>query len=380
MQIIIDIITAGLMGYLAFTNFLAGYVTSALEFVTPSTYEVNEADTAVIEVPTPATETPLETSLTPLSSIFAKIPNILRESAQYQAATVIESTSPSNEIPGRTPPTEGIVNIYCTFTNDRTIRTTTGTGFLINDSGIILTNAHVAQFLLLEKTDVLGESDCAVRMGSPATPQYMAELLYIPPAWVAEHAALIDAKAPSGTGERDYALLHITKRLDGSPLPPRFPTLTLDTNTPTRKTVAGVMTAAGYPAETVVGDTTSNLLARSATTTISELFTFGDQAVDVLALRGSKIGEQGASGGPVVNEAGYVIGMITTRGNDNQDGAGSLRAITIDHINRTITEETGAPLSTHLQGNVTARANIFADTITPFLTELLTKEIGGETI
>ena len=64
-------------------------------------------------------------------------------------------------------------------------------------------------------------------------------------------------------------------------------------------------------------------------------------------------------------------GMIATRGDDNIDGEGSLRAITISHINRTINEETGFSLTDNLAGNLPYRAKIFADTMTPFLLETL---------
>lgn len=373
MQLILDFLVAGLMAYLSFTNFLAEQVAFVLG------EELPEAGEVIIDEESDGSEdtsqTEPETALTPLRSIFARIPDILLNSAAYQRATAIEGTliSPATT----TNPLSAIVNIYCTFTTERTIRTTTGTGFLVSEDGVIMTNAHVAQFLLLEASGALGDSTCTIRTGSPAAPRYTAELLYIPPAWVKEHASLIDAAAPSGTGERDYALLHITESLDGSPLPARFPALPVLSTPLTSQSIRGEITAAGYPALYAEGDTDTNLRARSATTSISELFTFGTDEVDVLALRGSSMGQQGSSGGPVVNADGYVIGMITTRGNDTADGAGSLRAISVDHINRTITEETNSPLTKHLAGDIAARATVFATTMTPFLTELLTKEIAN---
>ena len=63
--------------------------------------------------------------------------------------------------------------------------------------------------------------------------------------------------------------------------------------------------------------------------------------------------------------------MITTRGNDTTDGPGSLHAITLTHINSTITEETGISLASNLVGNVPTRAIAFASTMSPFLTNLL---------
>jgi hypothetical protein len=91
------------------------------------------------------------------------------------------------------------------------------------------------------------------------------------------------------------------------------------------------------------------------------------------------MGEQGASGGPVLNKRGAVIGMITTRGNDTTDGAGSLHAITMTHINSTITEETGTSLTANLVGNVPTRAIAFASTMSPFLTKLLVGAISSST-
>jgi S1-C subfamily serine protease len=365
MQFIIDILVAGLMAYLSFTNYLAVGVETLF-----STDEAETTESAPLE----ETAGTVSVEPTPLESIFARIPDILKRSAEYQKATVIDSTTIAAA--PTTNPEAAIVNIYCTFVTERTIRTTTGTGFVISEDGIILTNAHVAQFLLLEASGALGESTCTIRTGSPAAPRYVSELLYIPPAWVSEHASLIDATSPSGTGERDYALLHITKSVDDAPLPAKFTALPLYDGQLTKNAIRGEVIAAGYPAVYAAGDTDTNLRTRSATTSVSELFTFGKQDVDVLALRGSSMGQQGSSGGPVVNADGYVIGMIATRGNDEADGPGSLRAITIDHINRTITEETNASLGQHLNGDITARAKIFATTMTPFLTTLLTKEIN----
>ncbi len=115
----------------------------------------------------------------------------------------------------------------------------------------------------------------------------------------------------------------------------------------------------------------TDLLPKKADTSISELYTFGSNYADVIAIRGSEVGQEGASGGPVLNEDGNVIGLIATRGNDAVDGEGSLRAITLSHIDRTITEETGFTLAENLSGDLAFRSTIFTDTLAPFLLQIL---------
>ncbi len=132
------------------------------------------------------------------------------------------------------------------------------------------------------------------------------------------------------------------------------------------------MTAAGYPAgDLLQNGTDGDLFYREAETTVSELFTFGSNFADVIAIRGSIVGEEGASGGPVINEDGDVIGLISTRGDDSADGEGSLRAITLSHISRTMEEETGSPLEDNLAGNLPLRSQLFTNTLAPFLLQIL---------
>ncbi|MCA9325001.1 trypsin-like peptidase domain-containing protein, partial [Candidatus Saccharibacteria bacterium] len=269
-------------------------------------------------------------------------------------------------------PLEAIVNIFCTFTTDTYIRTTTGTGFFIDPDGVIMTNAHVAQFLLMEQTEETGTTDCVIRNGNPAAPRYTAELLYLPPAWVQENASVVNDNVPMGTGERDYALLYVNDTIDNSPLPARFPALDFDSNLLSLAMREQPVLAAGYPAHDLIERGASvDLIPKRATTTISELYTFGSNYADVIAIRGSEVGAEGASGGPVLNADGAVIGIIVTRGNDKADGAGSLRAITLSHIERTIQQETGFSLAQNLGGNLSYRAEIFAETLSPFLLTLL---------
>lgn len=359
MQIIIEMLTALLLGYLSITNTWAGYIEN---WLTP-------ADEAA-EVETLAPNAP-DTALSPTASAFSLIPDVLRSSASYQQAALSAAAIPSSTTQN---PINAIVNIFCTSTTRSQIRTTTGTGFFIHSAGVILTNAHVAQYLLLTRTDTFGATECIVRTGNPASPQYEADILYISPAWIVNNAEFLSDPSPTGTGERDYALLYVTKSVDDSPLPASFPALALDTTLIPRTLTGQTVFATGYPAELLVRDGTSaNLIPKQADTTVTDLFTFGSNFADVLALAGSSVGQHGSSGGPITTRQNTAIGMITTKGNDAVDGVGSLRAITLSYINRTIEEETGFPLENVLSGDLAYRAEVFTDVMVPFLTEVITK-------
>ncbi len=359
MDFLLQISIAVLSGYLSFTNTLALEIEKLLPV-----HMAPEKEYA--KVSTRNTLVHIESK-----SRFGTIPDILIQNAEYQKAAVVESIDPEDA-----PATalEALVNIFCTYKTDTYIKSTTGTGFFIDTSGVILTNAHVAQFLLLE--GIVGDAECIIRNGNPATDMYHAELLYISPTWVLEHAKLINDATPKGTGERDYALLYVTSGIEKEPMPKEFAALPFDTTLMNTRAVDDDVFATGYPAESMLAQSIkSPLIPKQATTTISELMTFGSNFVDVFTIRGTSIGEHGSSGGPVVNKEGKVLGMISTKGDDTQFGDGSLRAISLSYIDRTITEETTFSLRQNLNGNLPFKAKIFKDTMVPFLQKIIKEEL-----
>lgn len=358
-----DLLTALLAGYLAFTNQVADRV---------QTWFPGHEPTAITSEGVETTEEP--TALPSQYDSEESIPRILLDNLRYQGATVVESQAEQDAYTSN--PEDALVNIYCTYTTESAVRTTTGTGFFVNPDGVILTNAHVAQFLLLEDVFETGETECIVRAGNPAAPRYKASLLYIPPAWVREHASVILDEAPIGTGERDYALLYARESVSPEPMPARFPALRPSTAELRYGAINSEITAAGYPVDPDnVFALETDLRPETATSSITDMFTFGSNLADLLALRGSAVGTHGSSGGPVLDQNDEVIGLITTRGDDSVDGPGSLRAITLSYIDRTITEETGFSFARNISGNIPYRAQIFSETLQPFLTAILAREL-----
>lgn len=288
----------------------------------------------------------------------------LRGNVAYQQAAVVGADEP--ETPQATIE-DALVNVHCTARTPERHYSTSGSGVLISSQGVILTNAHVAHFLLLPESTASSTARCTVRTGSPATDRYRAELLYLSPTWITENATQLYAEHQVGTGERDFALLRITDAIEGA-LPPQFPALVFAPRTYTFRTERATHVAGYLP------EASGELAASFATTSTQALFTFSDEVVDLLALAPSAVGAHGASGGPVTDEDGILIGLITTRGDREIEGQRSLRALTVPYIDRTLEAETGLTLSATLAGNLPLRGRVFLETLVPPLRAYLKTE------
>lgn len=374
LELLSGALTSILSLYLALTNSLA----STIERHLP---EPNSSEISVEVTSTSTSENAPSSELEALSRLYAgagTISRLLKESESFQHAASLVNALPEtheelNPLTLASDVETALVNIFCEYTTPRYTRTTTGSGFFITDTGVILTNAHVAQFLLLESVpEAQGTTECTIRSGNPAVPQYRAELLFISPSWIFENAELLSQEHPMGTGEYDYALLYITSPLGENELPPSFPSLPLYTDYLSRNYAGGEVVTAGYPAEKLIREgKNATLTPESATTHIGELYTFHSNYADIFSVESSPVGEQGVSGGPVVKYPEGTIGLIVTKGDMDTDGEKSLRALSLSYIDRTIQEETGFSLRDNAQGDLPFRGKVFKEVLAPFLTKLL---------
>lgn len=275
----------------------------------------------------------------------------------------VEGSEEKEDVPSTTiDPTLASVKIRCLQTTDKYKRLASGTGFLINSRGVIMTNAHVAQFLLLKDAEALGKTECVATVGTNENDAYSLGLLYISPSWLLKHASLIDSVTPKGTGENDFALVYVTGQKNGEAITRLFPFIPPATS-PLSKAIKGKeVIIVGYPR--LEDKSTPQTIA---TTTITDIFTFGSGYADIFSLASSTLGHQGASGGPVIDEYGRAIGILTTK----DPGTTILNAITMAHVDRGLQSEIDFDLASYLQGNLDYKAEVFNKTVSPILQQIL---------
>ncbi len=271
------------------------------------------------------------------------------------------------------------VNILCTTKSGGSLKPITASGVLIDPRGVILTNAHVAQYFLLKDYFVKDFVECIARIGSPAKPAYKLDLLYISPSWIEENRKSITSEHPLGTGEDDFALLTIPGPVGDNTLPSQFPYLEPDISefNDTRRDINYIM--AGYPAGFLSGAIIQRDFYQSSTvSTVKNVFTFGTNTIDVISLGGSVVAQRGSSGGPIASsETGKLSGIIVTTTDAVTTAERDARAITLSHINRSLIKTNDTSLSSYLLGDLQIKRAEFYQSKFSFLSSLLIAELSG---
>ena len=259
-----------------------------------------------------------------------------------------------------------VVNVVCTTLTAGPLNSISGSGVLVDSRGIILTNAHVAQFFLLKDYPSPNFVNCIIRTGSPAYPRYTAELLFLPPSWMAKNAYKINQENPTGNGEHDYAFLRITGTINPNESLPVFPHLSMSVDPPT---AAQRTLLAAYPAGFLGGITVAQALySASAYATVGDLYTFGSNTLDLFSIGGTVLSQKGSSGGAATDEKGTLLGLIVTATDAPDTASRDLRAITTSYIIADFAKEFGSPLENFLLGDIVQEAHTFQLGTAPTLT------------
>ncbi len=325
--------------------------------ISPPTLPSSTTNVAVPEV-THSTAKPLE-SAAPQSLATSSRP----VTAEQQTTQSEPSISPDALL---AEADSAVVNIFCTA-GGNTFDPISGSGVIIDPRGVILTNAHVGQFFLLRDYPMPDNIQCTVRTGSPAKPTYTAKLLYLPERWINDNASILRDPTPSGTGENDYAFLLITGSANkNTALPSSFPFIEPSRVAPR---TGDPMLLSAYPAGFSGGILISTSLYRSSSyASIAQLYIFHstDSWVDLFSVPGTVVSQSGASGGAVISrQDGTLAGIITTDTNATTTAGRDLEAITISHVDHSLSQDGLNSIASLLSGDLNAAADQFNSTLAP---------------
>lgn len=249
-----------------------------------------------------------------------------------------------------------LVNIICTEKNGNYIIANTGSGVIISAKGVVITNAHVGQYFLLDKE--LENYSCALYQENIPTYGYLADLLYISPDWIKENPEVIKSKNPRGTGENDYALLRITKNTNPAlSIPKQFQYANINTNYEVE--IGDKIEIGGFPGapESIV-DLNRTVGLKTDLSTIKDIFTFNEKTIDIFSTGSTKVAARGASGGGIFKDSS-LIGLIVTTSGDGSDSY--INAISTNYINRDLKKDYGLNIYELLDKNLELESENFWD-------------------
>ncbi len=372
MNILPTIIGHILLAIGGFVAALVGMLTAHLVVVVA---QHTSPATSIVATATPATSsnnTNTAPTAKPIPSPAPSIQPTPTATTPQPAATLADTvvTKPIGEVNSDTR--AALVNILCLTKSGGYLNPLSGSGVIIDSRGVVLTNAHVAQYFLLRDFPTPDNVDCVVRTGSPATAAYHAKLLYLPPAWVDANAKQINAQQAMGTGENDYGFLLLTSRADNSPLPATIDSILVATDAPTH---GEQVLLAAYPAGFLEGQAILNdLYAATAVTTIGDIFTFSSDTThaDLVSAGGTIVTQAGSSGGALVRASdGALQGIITTDTAGTTTASRDLHAITLGHIDRSLAAFGEGGILQLLVGNINQKADDFNANVAPSLAQKL---------
>lgn len=310
-----------------------------VEIISPKKKEVTKT------TPTPKKITP------PKTPVVIPKPEITPQTPKPELPKEIPKIElPTPEVPLKELTTEekikkATINIYCARIRDRAIEKITGSGVIVDPQGIILTNAHVAEYVLLSQYTG-SNTTCTIRAGSPAQSYYKAKIIFLPSEWILANKNNLTNTNLQGNGEYDYAVLGITEVLSKNA--PNVPLPYFETDN--KKLVANQnILLGGYPAN--FGDVKvldNSLYFLYDNSKVSQVMSFNGSSIDVITTLATSLAEHGSSGGPIVSE-GRLVGLIdSTLLNGSQKKI--IQGITMSYVEKSIKETSGKTLGS-LIGN-----------------------------
>lgn len=329
---------------------------------TITTKILEKKDTAPVAVPKTETKTTPTVPSAP-QPVYEPSPVQIKDIIKNEIKSIIEEIVPTKtesnvkeekqKISVEQKVQKSVVNIYCSQTIGRQIKKSTGSGVMIDGSGVILTNAHVAEYFLLEQNG--NGTSCYIRTESPAINTYKAKLVYFPEIWAKRNPGNISLQTLTGTGEYDYALLVITERVRNDA--PNTPFVHLETESDGVKNNERVLVA-GYPAGfSNVKVLESGLYSLVKPTTVNNSASFSGNGTDVIYTGATSVAEHGSSGGAVTDSDGNLVALIVATNIDSKSGGKNVQAITLSYIKKSIKDTSGKSLESLISNARTEATN-----------------------
>lgn len=347
---------------------------SSTEAVTIEDLSVFFAEAIAEEVGTSTKE--IETEPIDVATVVEAIEKPQPEAGQPLAEKIEKEIIPFNEINDNVR--DAIVNIFCTTKRPHTVFTpSSGSGVIIDPKGIILTSAHIADSLLVQDVHEEGFMNCFGRTGSPARAAYELGVLFISTEWIKDNPQSLIGQF-GRLQDNDFALLYIKDSLIESPLPSSFPYIPLPVGQ-TRVAEGDDVLVAGYPAGFLGFRTLQkDLYAASAVAKINQVSSFEGDKIDLISVTDTILAQQGASGGPLLDRYGDILGIFTTTTLLPTTEGRELTAVSVAHIDVGLQEQAGVNLNTFLDLDPRETEAFFASTTVPWIVETLTSALAED--